>query len=800
MRTPITYYGGKQSLIKYLLPLIPQHTIYCEPFFGGGALFFAKPKSEVEVINDLNGEVVNFFKVVKTKFSELQKEIQGSPHSRELFKRAKAIYDFPDMFSDVQRAWAFWVLTNQGFAGIIGSWGFGKTASKEKAVAVKRDAFTKEYADRMKTVQVEHNDALKVIDRCDDKNAFIYCDPPYINSDQGHYDGYSESEYEALLEKLAKVKGKFLLSSYPNAILNRFIKKYKWRFKKVRKSVAVTKLTDKQKVEMMVMNYDIEKTKKAIGLNGTEETNHNMKKKNPYSEISTEIRFINRFLDFNDKILYKNTFGIFIDELQKAIEEKKITKKSPVAKEIMDIQKAVLAAFNTMKNAKHFVLKPTTVKHLKSIIEKYENAYDDMDESYIKEKRKAKPLNGIKPSPQVNIMPSTAFSTLQFNTIGFKDRWLSFIGDPAPGFTAMVFGMPKMGKSYLCVDFAGYLARNHGRVLYVAKEEKLDKTLQDKLKEKDVAHENLTVADGIPSDLSPYDFIFLDSVTKLGLTPRDLENLKANNKGKSFIYIFQVTKAGKFKGNNEFQHDVDVVIEVPKRGKAIQYGRFNQGGEMDIFPNSSQDSLPIEEEVPTLAGLKKKDMKEKYPAWTEPEHLDKKDHADLKEIYSLFKKGNFKGAMAKASDVDTIVREEIPGDVWKKMGGQLTKTGEEKLRKAKNKRVLLRRKGNTVIKKTQLGIPLEELASEMLPEGSDPVNIVSVIYEQTSKVEDTATILAQQSLIDEKVKAKVKSLHFYYNDSDNISHGVSYFNVELEGSEQELKKIAGEDKLFYCEW
>mgnify|MGYP000216877373 CR=1 FL=1 len=51
MKTPITYYGGKQTLLKYLLPLIPQHKLYCEPFFGGGAVFFAKPKSDVEVIN-----------------------------------------------------------------------------------------------------------------------------------------------------------------------------------------------------------------------------------------------------------------------------------------------------------------------------------------------------------------------------------------------------------------------------------------------------------------------------------------------------------------------------------------------------------------------------------------------------------------------------------------------------------------------------------------------------------------------------------------------------------------------------
>lgn len=572
MKTPITYYGGKQTLLKYLLPLIPPHKLYCEPFFGGGALFFAKPKSEVEVINDKNGEVINFFKVVKTDFPKLQKEITATLHSRDLYKTAMVIYEHPQLFSEWKRAWAFWTLTNQGFSGMIGSWGFGKTASKEKAVAAKRAAFTKEFADRLNTVQVENNDALKVILRCDSKDTFFYCDPPYIGSDMGHYKGYTEEEYEALLKSLSKIKGKFLLSSYPSEILTKYAKKYKWRIQRITKYVAVTKHTEKKKTEVIVYNYEPKDKSEAETMNGIRKP-----KKNPYSEISVECQLIERFLYFHDKILYKNALGIFIDELQKAIDEKKITKKSPVAKDIMLIQKAAVDAFNKMHNATHFVLKPATIKRLKAIVVKRENAYDDIDETFIKSKKKSKSLDGV------NVMLSTDFAKLQFNTIGFKDRWLTFIGDPAPGFTAMVFGMPKMGKSYLCVDFAGYLARNHGRVLYVAKEEKLDKTLQDKLREKDVAHENLTVADGIPADLAPYDFIFLDSVNKLGLTPKDLEKLKAANKGKSFIYVFQATKAGKFKGNNEFQHDVDVVIEVPEIGKAVQYGRFNQGGEIDIF-------------------------------------------------------------------------------------------------------------------------------------------------------------------------------------------------------------------------
>lgn len=142
-----------------------------------------------------------------------------------------------------------------------------------------------------------------------------------------------------------------------------------------------------------------------------------------------------------------------------------------------------------------------------------------------------------------------------------------------------------MGKSYLCIDFAGYLGRHHGKVLYVAKEEGLDYTLQQKLNDKDIAHPNLYVSSILPDNLAQYDFIFLDSVNKLGLEPQDLNRPKQTNPTKSFIFIFQSTKDGKFRGANTFQHDVDVVIEVPEKGKAVQKGRFNQGGEIEIFGN-----------------------------------------------------------------------------------------------------------------------------------------------------------------------------------------------------------------------
>ena len=75
MKTPISYYGGKQAMLKTILPLIPEHQIYCEPFFGGGAVFWAKEPSKYEYINDFNDLVVNFYEQLKNNFEELKSKI-----------------------------------------------------------------------------------------------------------------------------------------------------------------------------------------------------------------------------------------------------------------------------------------------------------------------------------------------------------------------------------------------------------------------------------------------------------------------------------------------------------------------------------------------------------------------------------------------------------------------------------------------------------------------------------------------------------------------------------------------------
>lgn len=84
MKTPITYYGGKQTLLKHILSLIPEHSVYTETFCGGAAVLFAKKPVPCEVINDINAEIINFYWMAKCYYPELKAEIDKTLHSRAL--------------------------------------------------------------------------------------------------------------------------------------------------------------------------------------------------------------------------------------------------------------------------------------------------------------------------------------------------------------------------------------------------------------------------------------------------------------------------------------------------------------------------------------------------------------------------------------------------------------------------------------------------------------------------------------------------------------------------------------------
>lgn len=262
MKTPLTYFGGKQKLAGNILPLIPKHNLYCEPFVGGGAIFFSKEPSRAEVINDIDGNLINFYKVMKNNFGKLKKEIQSTLYSRQYHQEAKIVLGYPQMFNEIKRAWAVWTLLHQGYSSIMnGPWGYER--KNDTAVTRfhrKKINFTKEYAERLEKVQIECRDAVEVIKSRDSKESFFYCDPPYFNSNQKYVINYTENDFEKLLECLSKIKGKFLLSSYPSEILSKYIKKNKWHSKKIDKALCLASnpnVKKQRKTEVLTGNYEI---------------------------------------------------------------------------------------------------------------------------------------------------------------------------------------------------------------------------------------------------------------------------------------------------------------------------------------------------------------------------------------------------------------------------------------------------------------------------------------------------------------------------------------------------------------
>lgn len=258
MKTPISYYGGKQSMLKHILPLIPKHQVYVEPFFGGGAVFFGKEPIPAEIINDYNGMVVNFYEQIRVNFKGLQAKIHATPFSRDAYKKAMVIYEAPYLFDPITKAWAFWVGTIQGFSNQIGSWRSSQPRVKESLLNYnKKQLISTDLKKRLELVQIENMDAVKLILSKDTPETFFYIDPPYVGAHQGHYGGYTQEHFENLLQVLAKLKGKFLLSSYPNETLTKFKKQYKWHSADKDMQLSVSRDSNKRKIECLTANFAI---------------------------------------------------------------------------------------------------------------------------------------------------------------------------------------------------------------------------------------------------------------------------------------------------------------------------------------------------------------------------------------------------------------------------------------------------------------------------------------------------------------------------------------------------------------
>ena len=245
MKPLISYYGGKQNMVKHLLPLIPKHSIYVEPFAGGAALFFAKENPSsltdskyIEVLNDTNQDLINLYRVAKSRTEEFLKELGLIPYSEYLHREAKKNKADP---CELKRAVNFYLRLMMSFSHNLDS-GFAFSSKIPKQIY----KYYFNYIDnadkcieRLKNVYIFDRDALNIIDLYDQSKTFFYCDPPYPNTDQGHYSGYAQKDFENLIEKLSNIKGSFILSCYENDAVPKDWEKFEFKTKNYSKCTII---------------------------------------------------------------------------------------------------------------------------------------------------------------------------------------------------------------------------------------------------------------------------------------------------------------------------------------------------------------------------------------------------------------------------------------------------------------------------------------------------------------------------------------------------------------------------------
>jgi len=206
----IPWIGGKRKLANHLLPLFPKHQCYVEPFCGAAALFFLKEPSEVEVLNDINGELVNLYRVVKYHLEELYKQFKWVLSSRQNWEWLQSTP--PATQTDVQRAARFLYLQKLAFGGKVSGQCFGTATTSRPRFNI----FTLEQdlADahfRLASTLIENDPWQTIIKRYDRAHTLFYCDPPYWQT-EGYGVDFDWDEYEALARIAKEIEGQMIIS------------------------------------------------------------------------------------------------------------------------------------------------------------------------------------------------------------------------------------------------------------------------------------------------------------------------------------------------------------------------------------------------------------------------------------------------------------------------------------------------------------------------------------------------------------------------------------------------------------
>lgn len=265
------WYGGKFSHLDWLLPLLPPCEHYCEPFGGSGAVLLNRTPSPIETYNDIDGEICNFFRVLRGQKERLVEVIGLTPFSREEFGTACTIDPTLD---PLERARRFYVRARQVRTGLaqkasLGRWANCKLTSRAGMSGVVSrwlgavEALP-EIAERLLRVQIENRPALETIRLYDSPQTFFYCDPPYIHETRGDSKAYgyemSNKDHRELARVLSELQGMVAVSNYDCALMEELYPSSKWR--KIVGEERTNHATKGKRVEVLWVNYDLETRRK----------------------------------------------------------------------------------------------------------------------------------------------------------------------------------------------------------------------------------------------------------------------------------------------------------------------------------------------------------------------------------------------------------------------------------------------------------------------------------------------------------------------------------------------------------
>lgn len=207
----IPWLGGKRRLADRIFPFFPSHECYVEAFAGGAALFFMRPTpAKVEVLNDINGELVNLYRVVQNHLEEFVRQFKWALTSREVFRWLQITR--PETLTDIQRAARFFYLQQNAFGGRVESQTFGTATTAPPGLNLLRLEETLSIAHlRLAGAFIEHLTWHKCIEVYDRPHTLFYLDPPYWET-EGYGFEFGFEEYERMAEMLGQLQGKAIVS------------------------------------------------------------------------------------------------------------------------------------------------------------------------------------------------------------------------------------------------------------------------------------------------------------------------------------------------------------------------------------------------------------------------------------------------------------------------------------------------------------------------------------------------------------------------------------------------------------